>query len=74
MKWTESWEKKIEEEKKDKNFHLCERVYGNFTRTIRLPEHVDREKIEAEYKDGVLKLDIPKIEEAKPKEIKVKVK
>lgn len=67
-------EKKIEEEKKEKNFHLCERVYGNFTRTIRLPDHVDREKIEAEYKDGVLKLDIPKTKEVKPKEIKVQVK
>jgi HSP20 family protein len=67
-------EKKLEDEKKETNFHLCERVYGNFARTIRLPKHVDREKIEAEYKDGVLTLVIPKVEEVKPKEIKVKVK
>jgi HSP20 family protein len=67
-------EKKIAEEKKEKNYHVCERVYGKFARTIRLPEHIDRGKIDAEYKDGVLKLNIPKIEEVKPKEIKVKVK
>ena len=67
-------EKKIEEEKKDKNFHLCERCYGQFVRTIRLPENAEKDKIDAEYKDGILKLNIPKVEEAKPKEIKVKVK
>jgi HSP20 family protein len=71
---TISGERKLEEEKKDKNYHVCERSYGEFSRTFTLPDNVDAGKIEAEYDQGVLKLSIPKKEEAKPKEIKVKVK
>jgi HSP20 family protein len=67
-------EKKLEEEKKDKNYHVCERCYGEFTRTFTLPDNVEADKIEAEYQNGILKLTIPKKEEAKPKEIKVAVK
>jgi len=67
-------EKKLEEEKKDKNYRLCERYYGEFVRTFTLPENVDRDGIVAEFKDGVLKLEIPKTEKAKPKQIEVKVK
>lgn len=67
-------EKKLEEEKKDKDFRLLERCYGEFTRTFKLPEDVDTAKIEAAYKNGILMIDIPKTEKAKPKEIKVKVK
>ena len=67
-------EKKIEEEKKDKDYRLCERYYGEFTRTFTLPENVNRDRIEAEFKDGVLKLTIPKTEQPKPKQIEVKVK
>jgi HSP20 family protein len=67
-------EKKLEEEKKDKNYRLCERYYGEFLRTFTLPENVNKDGIEAEFKDGVLKLAIPKVEKAKPKQIEVKVK
>ncbi|UCF07115.1 MAG: Hsp20/alpha crystallin family protein [bacterium] len=67
-------EKKMEEEKKDKNFHLFERCYGQFARTFALPDNVDTNKITAEYKNGILMLGIPKTEEAKPKEIEVKIK
>ena len=67
-------EKKMEEERKDKNYRLSERYYGEFTRTFTLPENVDRNAIDAEYKDGVLHLSIPKTEKAKPKQIEVKVK
>lgn len=67
-------EKKMEEEKKDKNYRLSERYYGEFTRTFTLPENVDRNAIDAEFKDGVLHLSIPKTEKAKPKQIEVKVK
>jgi len=67
-------ERKLEEEKKNKNFHLFERCYGEFSRTFTLPENADTDKIEAEFENGVLRLNIPKVEEAKPKEIKVKVK
>jgi HSP20 family protein len=67
-------EKKLEEEKKDKNYRLCERYYGEFVRTFTLPENINRDGIVAEFKDGVLKLDIPKTEKAKPKQIEVTVK
>jgi HSP20 family protein len=65
-------EKKLEEEKKDKNYRLCERYYGEFVRTFTLPENINRDGIVAEFKDGVL--DIPKTEKAKPKQIEVTVK
>jgi len=66
-------EKKHEAETKDANRYLSERVYGQFTRTIELPTTVDAKKIEARFKDGVLQVTLPKTEEAKPKQIEVKV-
>ncbi len=66
-------EKKVENEKKDRNVYLFERAYGNFCRTFTLPDNVDADKIGAEFKDGLLRIDVPKTEEAKPKEIEVKV-
>ena len=67
-------EKKLEEEKKDKNYRLCERYFGEFVRTFTLPENVNKDGIEAEFKDGVLTVAIPKVEKPKPKQIEVKVK
>ncbi len=69
-----SGEKKAEKETKDKNYHRVERSYGKFHRAFELPGVVNREKIEAEYKDGILSISVPKTEEAKPKQIEVKVK
>ncbi|MCK4236806.1 MAG: Hsp20/alpha crystallin family protein [Candidatus Krumholzibacteria bacterium] len=66
-----SGENKINNEKKDKNIHVFERCYGRFERAFKLPENVDTDKIEAEYKNGILKIDIPKTKASKPKEIKV---
>jgi HSP20 family protein len=66
-------EKKFEEEKEGKNFHRVERSYGSFYRSFTLPTSVVSNKIEASYADGVLTITIPKSEEAKPKEIEVKV-
>jgi len=66
-------EKKQEKEEKDENYHLVERSYGSFTRSVHLPEGVNRDKISASYKNGVLKVVLPKSEEAKKKEIKIKV-
>ena len=66
-------EKKLDEEKKEKNYRLAERFYGEFVRAFTLPENVNRDQIEAEFKDGVLKLTIPKTEQPKPKQIEVKV-
>lgn len=67
-------ERKQEKEEKDKKFHRIERSYGSFIRSFTLPENVDETKIEAEFKDGMLKLQIPKTEESKPKSIEVKIK
>lgn len=50
-----------------------EREHGRFVRRIRLPDHVDREKIEAEYRHGVLYVTLPKLESARPRKIAVKV-
>ena len=67
-------ERKHENEVKDEDYHRIERVYGTFERSFGLPATVDTEKIEAKYKDGVLEVTLPKKEEAKPKQIAVKVK
>jgi len=66
-------EKKEEREEKEADYHLVERSYGAFTRSIRLPAEVHGDKINATYKNGVLKITLPKSEEAKKKEIKIKV-
>jgi HSP20 family protein len=66
-------EKRQEKEEKEEGYHLVERSYGSFTRSIRLPREVQNDKINAFYKNGVLKITLPKSEEAKKKEIKIKV-
>lgn len=66
-------ERKFEKEEKDKKFHRIERSYGNFFRSFTLPDGADGGKVSAEFKDGVLKVHLPKNEKAKPKAIEVKV-
>jgi HSP20 family protein len=66
-------EKKQEKEEKEENYHFIERSYGSFSRSIRLPREVQGDKINAFYKNGVLRVTLPKSEEAKKKEIKIKV-
>lgn len=66
-------EKKKEEEIKEQNFHQIERVYGSFQRSFTLPSDVEADKIEASYKNGILKINIPKSEEERAKEINIKV-
>jgi HSP20 family protein len=66
-------EKKQEREDKEEDYHVVERSYGTFTRSIRLPKEVQSDKISASYKNGVLKVTLPKSEEAKKKESKIKV-
>jgi HSP20 family protein len=68
-----SGERKYEKEEKDKKYHRVERAYGSFIRSFTVPEDADGSKINAEYKDGVLKVHLPKSEKAKPKAIEVKV-
>jgi HSP20 family protein len=66
-------ERKYEKEEKGKKYHRVERSYGSFMRSFTLPEDADGTKVAAEYKDGVLKVHLPKSEKAKPKSIEVKV-
>ncbi len=68
-----SGEKKQEKETKKENYHRIERVYGSFARSFSLPGTVKVDKVEAKFKDGVLTIKLPKVEEAKPKEIEIKV-
>lgn len=59
---TISGERKFENENKDKNFHSVESYYGTFNRTFYLPEVVNRDKVDATYKDGILTVTLPKDE------------
>jgi HSP20 family protein len=64
-------ERKMEHEEKKENFRRLERSYGKFTRSFTLPSTVDKEKITAEFNNGVLKIVLNKLEAAKPKQIKI---
>jgi HSP20 family protein len=66
-------ERKDEREKKGEHYLLHEATYGSFHRVIPLPQAVDNVKVKAEYKDGVLKVTLPKVEESKNREIKIEV-
>lgn len=66
-------ERKFESEKKDGSWHRVERAYGKFERAFTLPETVNFDAVKADYKDGVLKITLPKKEIAKPRQIKVAV-
>jgi HSP20 family protein len=65
-------EKKSEREEKEKNYHVVERSYGSFSRSMTLPAAVNLEEIEAKYDKGVLTVTCPKKEEVKPKAIEIK--
>jgi HSP20 family protein len=66
-------ERKIEKEEKEENFRRVERQYGEFTRSFTLPSSVDPAQVTAHYDKGVLKINLAKKAEAKPKQIKVSV-
>jgi HSP20 family protein len=65
-------EKKQEKEDKGEDYHMIERHYGSFHRSFRLPGKVETDKIDANYKDGLLKLTLPKAEGRETKKIEVK--
>jgi HSP20 family protein len=69
---TVSGERKQEEEKKEGQAYRSERFFGRFQRSITLPQSVDPNNIKANYKDGVLSIELPKSAEAKRKQIEVK--
>ena len=66
-------ERKWNDDVQRESYHRVERAYGTFTRSFTLPNVVDTEKIKADYKEGMLKLVLPKREEAKPKQISINV-
>ena len=62
---------KAEEKEEKENYHRCEISRGSFSRTVSLPGDVDTDKAKAKFKNGVLKLTIPKVKKSKHKNIKV---
>jgi HSP20 family protein len=64
-------ERRSEVEKEGRTYHRMERSYGQFVRSFTLPNNVDRERIKASFENGLLKIEMPKREEAKPKQIKI---
>jgi HSP20 family protein len=61
------------ERRDDRSYHRIERAYGSFVRTFSLPRSVDAGKIAANYRNGVLEIEIPKREESKPRQIEINV-
>ena len=66
-----SGERKAEDVKEGAEVHRQERSYGKFSRTLSFPTAVDGDKVKAAYKDGVLTVTLPKVEEAKPRQVTV---
>jgi len=66
-------ERKIEKDEKEENFRRIERQYGEFTRSFTLPSSIDPGQVSAHYDKGVLKINLAKKAEARPKQIKVNV-
>ena len=67
-------ERKFEQKVKEENYLRIERTYGSFSRSFSLPNTVSTETIKAEYKNGVLTVEMPKRAESKPKQVKINVK
>ena len=70
---TISGERKAEKEEKNRKFHRVERYYGRFERSFSIPDDAEAAKVNAEFKDGVLRVHLAKSEKARPKQIEVKV-
>ncbi len=68
---TLSGERTYDNEVKEENYYRKERSYGKFQRAFRLPADVDSDKIKAEFKDGVLQVEVPKPEERKAKQVTI---
>jgi HSP20 family protein len=69
-----SGERKPDEVAKEARYHRRERSYGSFSRTIQLPFMVDTNKVEANFKNGILMISLPRAEADKPKKITIKSK
>lgn len=68
-----SGERKLSDEAREESYFRIERIYGPFVRTFTLPMNVDATKISAKYKDGILRLFLPKKEEAKPRQVSIEI-
>lgn len=68
-----SGERKLSDEAREESYFRIERTYGPFMRTFTLPMNVDATKISAKYKDGILRLFLPKKEEAKPRQVSIEI-
>jgi HSP20 family protein len=68
-----SGQRRLEKEDKNRKYERVERSYGSFVRSFSLPDNADSDKVNAEFKEGVLKLHIPKSESARPRQIEVKI-
>jgi HSP20 family protein len=68
---TVSGERKAEQEERTDGFYRVERAFGGFSRSMSLPEHVDAEKVTADFDKGVLEVRIPKPEEREPHRIQI---
>lgn len=66
-------ERKFEREEKGKKFHRVERSYGSFVRSFTLPDDADAGKVDAQFKEGLLKVHVSKSEKARPKQIEINV-
>jgi HSP20 family protein len=66
-------ERKLEEAAEGETFHRVERLYGSFERTFTLPNSIDVDRIEARFSNGEMVLSLPKLEESKPRSVKIKV-
>ncbi len=70
---TLSGERKLEQEERNAKHHRIERFYGSFARSFVVPDNADGSRITADFKNGVLRVHLPKSEEAKPKQIEIHV-
>ncbi|HSL84602.1 MAG TPA: Hsp20/alpha crystallin family protein [Thermoanaerobaculia bacterium] len=66
-----SGERRFEKDTNEESYHRVERSYGSFLRTFSLPSQVNAESVKASFKDGVLTIEVPKAEEAKPRKIAI---
>jgi len=64
-------ERKFERDEEKNNYHRIERAYGTFSRSFRLPTNVDTGSAKASFNNGLLTIDLPKSEEAKPKKLEI---
>jgi HSP20 family protein len=68
-----SGERKLEREDKRDSYHRIENWYGSFNRSFSLPSNLDAEKVKAEHKNGLLRVFVPRREETKPRQLKIKI-